>query len=115
MSHDEYVDVLKSTLLKQLKKTVTELIFKKLTFLAWGPVGPLVSLVVEKVLELAIYQGELAIYLYYTDFRVGRQGKDFNKALEANLEAQKSGDPNEISKAEANLKDSFTKLVKLTF
>lgn len=115
MTHDEYVEILKSTLLRQAKKSILKVIFKKFSLLAWGPIGPLVGFVVEKVLEIAIYQSELAIYLLYTDFRVARQGKDFNKALEANLEAQKNGSPDDIKKAEDDLKIAFTNLTRLTF
>ena len=115
MTHDEYVELLKATLLSQLKKTVLQILFKKVTFLAWGPLAPIVSLVVEKVLTIAIYQGELAIYLLYTDFRVAKQGRDFNKAIEANLEAQKNGTEDEKLNAEQKLKDSFINLARLTF
>lgn len=115
MSHDEYVEMLKDTLLRQLKNSVVKALLTKFAFLSWGPLGPLVSLVVGKILEIAIYQSELVIYLLYTDFRVAKQGRDFNKALEANLEAQKNGNEDEKLKAEQNLKDSFRNLAKLTF
>lgn len=114
MTHDQYVEILKDTLKKQALKSAIKYIVSKVAFLGWGPLGPLLKFLVGKMLTVFIDHTEIAVYLLYTDFRVARQGKDYNEALIANSEAQKNGTPEQKAQAEQNLKDSFIRFVKLT-
>ena len=54
------------------------------------------------------------LFFFYIDMRVKGQGKDFEAKMAAHLEAQKSGDPARISKAEKELRDAFKAFVKIT-
>lgn len=114
MTHDDYVEILKDTLLKQALESSYSYIISKATFLAWGPLAPILKFILEKILIVFITKTELAIYLQFTDFRVSSQGREFSKAIEVNMKAQKSGNKKEIEIAEKYLKDSFRDLVKLT-
>lgn len=114
MNHDEYVRFLKDTAISQAKKGVLKIIFSKLPFLTWGPLGSLVGLAVGKVLEIAVNQTEMGAFFYFTDLRVSRQGRDYQEALEENMEAQKNGTDQDKAKAEEKLKNSFRELVKIT-
>jgi hypothetical protein len=114
MKHDEYVEVLKSTISKLVIKSATEIVFKKVAFLAWGPLGPLTSYLIEKLVGIIINETELAIFLKYTDFRISKQGKIFSEAAIKNSEAQKNGSEDEKKKAEEELINSFRAFVKLT-
>ena len=114
MTHDEYVEILKDNLRKRAVKQAFDFIISKVTFLAWGPLGPLLNFVLGKVIDVFIDQTELATYLLYTDFRVSRQSNNYSDALIANHEAQKNGTPEEKQIAEKNLIDAFRNFVKLT-
>lgn len=114
MNHQDYVNMLKETVLKQTLETTLNIIFAKIPFLAWGPIGPLVSLAVKHVLKIAINQTEMAIYMKFIDMRVSNQGKAYNKAMEEHHRAQKEGTDEEKRIAEENLKSTFTNLIVLT-
>lgn len=108
MGYDDYIDTLKSLLLKQLVSSTLSFLLTKFTFLAWGPLAPILKFFLEKLFQIAIEQTELAIYLLYTDFRISAQGRNFHKTLEENQKALKEGDKD----AEERVKDSFRELVK---
>jgi hypothetical protein len=107
MTHQQYIDSLKSTILELGKKTVLNWIFSKFTLLAWGPLGLLVGMVVEKVLTIFINESETAIFFQYIDMRTDLQGKDFSEKAIANFNAQRMGTNEEKKIAEANLINSF--------
>lgn len=114
MTYDDYIDSMKSYLLKKTVESSFKYIISKAAFLAWGPLAPLVKMVLEKIIWVLINKTELALFMKFIDVRVDRQGRDFYAALERNHAAQNGGDPNEILLAEKALEDNFRNLVKLT-
>lgn len=114
MTQDQYVQMLKDFLLKNAVKSAFEFIVSKAAWLGWGPLGPIVKLILEKVLVVFLNHTELATFMLYTDFRVSRQGREFSEAAMNNWEVQKNGTAEEKEKAEKLLIDSFRKFVKLT-
>ena len=114
MTLDEHVDLLKSYLLKSLLKASTTFVFSKLTFLAWGPLGALTELALEKLLTFLINETELAAFFAYTDFRVSAQGRTYYDAILDNQAAQQNGSENDKKRAETNLKNAFRELIRLT-
>lgn len=114
MTHDDYINTLKGYLLKKMVKSSLKYILVKAPFLAWGPLGYITELILEKLVSIMINQTELALFLKFTDFRVSRQGKVFHNAILRNQTAQKGGNPDEIKIAEQELKDTFRDLIKFT-
>lgn len=114
MTHDDYVNALKSHLKKIVVKQVVKFIFSKLTFLAWGPLAPIVNFLVGKIISIAINQTELAIFIKYIDIRTTKQGRDFYSAIEMNEQAKIGGNKDEQEKSEEKLKDTFRDFIRLT-
>lgn len=109
-----YVDSMKSAALSLGKKAVLKLIFARLPFLAWGPLGMIAGYVVEKILTAFINGNETAIFFKYIDFRVNGQSGDFiEKALE-NDRIQREGTEDEKIKAKKALEDAFDKFICLS-
>lgn len=69
----------KSFAIKKAKETAIKTVAKKLPFLFFGPVGPLTSLIIEKVVEIVINETEVRAFFVYTDLRVNEQGRAFIK------------------------------------
>lgn len=114
MKHSDYVDFLKSYLFKTITKKAFTVIITKLPFLAWGPLAPLLQLIIDKLVGIILDQTELAVFMKYIDIRTTLQGRDFYKAMEDNQLALKNGSDNDKKIAEQNLKDTFRAFVKLT-
>lgn len=114
MTFDQYIEEAKSFLLKRAVNKVFEVIISKITFLAWGPLGPLVKYILSKIIKIAIYESEMAIFFLYTDIRVNAQGRAFYDSIEDNLNAQNGTDEEAKKHAEKKLIDSFRELVKLS-
>ena len=115
MTNQEYVDMLKSSLLTSLKKIVMELIVKKLPFLGNFFFNPFVSLIVGKILTMAIESAEMGAFFLYTDMRVTQQGRAYEAAAVANKIAQQSGTPAQKKLAEENLIKCLRDLVRLGY
>lgn len=113
MKHSEYIGILKDTLTKLVIKSATSLVFKKIPFLAWGPIGPLVSGIIEKFVIMLFNETEMVIFLKYTDFRISRQGKEFSEAAIRNFEIQRTGSEDEKRKSEEELISAFRNFIKL--
>jgi len=118
-TRDEYVEQLKSTFLSLGKQQVLKLLLAQLPArLTSGFLGtllnPILGFLVGKVLEIAIREAEIGAFFLYIDMRVKGQSKEFEGKMAAHLEAQKSGDPVRIAKAEKELKDAFKAFVKIT-
>lgn len=116
---DQYVEQLKSTFLSLGKSQVLKLLLAQLpTSLTTGFVGsllnPIFGFLVGKILEIAIRETEIGAFFLFIDMRVKGQSKDFEAKMAAHIEAQKSGDPVRISKAEKELKDAFRAFIRLT-
>lgn len=94
-------------LLSQLPKVIT-------TGFLGTILTPVLGFIVGKVLDIAIQETEIGLFFLYIDLRTSVQGRDFEKTMQANLDAQKSGDPAKQAKAEKELKDAFKAFVKIT-
>lgn len=118
-TRDEYVALLKSAALTAAKKSVMKFLAAELpSVLTTGLIGsiltPVLGFIAGKVLEIAIEKTELGLFFLYIDLRTSAQGREFEKAMKRNLEAQKGGNQEEMKNAEAQLIDSFRKLAKFT-
>lgn len=112
-THDEYVKVIKATIVEAVTKSTMTALVAILPWLSWSIVYKLAYLIVGKIISIAVYETEMAIFLQYTDLRVGRQGKDFVNAALKNAEMQKSGTPEQKAQAQAELIDRLREFVKL--
>lgn len=118
-SRDEYVELLKSTALSLGKKEILPLLLAQLpTKLTTGFIGmllnPILGFIVGEVLSIAIRETEIGLFFLYIDLRTSAQGRDFEKTMQANMDAQRSGTPEQKAKAEKDLKDAFRAFAKLT-
>lgn len=116
---DNYVEMLKAAALSLAKKTVLNLILAELprgltTGIVGSIVTPVIGFVIGLVIQYAIMKTELAIFFLYIDLRTSAQGRDFEKSMKLNLDAQKSGNKEAIKNAEKKLVDSFRELAKFT-
>lgn len=118
-SRDDYVELLKSAALSMAKKEIMPLILSQLpSALTTGFLGsiltPVLGFIVGKVLEIAIHETEIGLFFLYIDLRTSAQGRDFEKTMRANLDAQKNGTLEQKDQAEKDLKDAFKAFIKLT-
>ena len=112
-THQEYVDAVKKAAISTGKKALITYLTKKVPYLFVPVLGPVVSLLLGKVVEILIKETEFAIFFQYIDMRVDGQGRDFSEAVILNHKAHLSGDKDEIIKAEANLIKKFRAFVIL--
>ena len=111
MTRDEYAALLKDAALTTGKRLVIEAIGKAVPFLGTSFFSPIVGWIVGKVLTIAIEQTEFGLFFLYIDLRTSSQGRDFEKAAQANQAAQK-GTPDEKQKAEAHLIDALRRFAR---
>lgn len=114
MNRQEYVDAIKTQLINRSIKSAYSYLISKIAFLAWGPLAPLIKLVLERILKIFIYKTELAMFFKFVDLRTSEQGRAFSEALINNHKVQEHGSEEEKKIAEENLKNTFDNLVKLT-
>lgn len=93
-------------------KTAVAWVVQRSSFFALGPVKTLVAFFVAKIVRYIVYETELAIFLAYTDVRVGAQGRAFSAAAFKNVEVQNNGTPEEKAASEKELINLFTELAK---
>lgn len=110
----EYIDAVKSSFVSLAKKQVILALVKQFAFLAWGPAAPLLSILVEKILTIAVNSTETGIFFMYVDFRVSQQSRDFSKAALENYQIQISGTQEEKNEAEKKLIKTFDDFVKFS-
>ena len=79
-----------------------------------GIVNPIVGYVVEKILVMAVVEGEMGAFFWFIDIRVNDQGDDFIEAAKRFALAKQSGDKDAVKKAEDNLKKKFKPFVHLS-
>lgn len=113
MTHADYIESIKSSILKLGKEKVLEFIFSKLVFLSYGPLGILTSMIVDKVLTIFINEAETRLFFAYIDTRTNSQGLDFSDKAIANFKAQQNGTEDEKKIAEKALMDSFRNFASL--
>jgi hypothetical protein len=113
-THQEYVDALKASAIATGKKVLIEALVKRVPFLFIPVIGPLVELIVGKLVEILIQQTEFAIFFKYIDMRVDDQGREFSQAAINNRNMQFHGTPEEKEKAEKELIEKFRAFAILT-
>ena len=114
MTHQEYVDAIKASAISTGKKVLIGAVSKKLPFLFVPVIGPVVGLVLGKIVELLVKETEFAIFFKYIDMRTSAQGRDFSEAAINNFKIQQSGTPEEKAKSEKELIEKFRSFVILT-
>ena len=107
MKHAEYIEAIKKSAISTGKKVLISYLSKKLPFLFIPVVGPVVGLLIEKLVTILVTETEFGAFFLYIDFRVDAQGRAFSEAAIRNHKAQLSGDKNEIVKAEKELIERF--------
>jgi len=114
MKFDDYVNLLKEELLQRLVKSSSTWLISQFAFLGWGPLGPLLNMVLTKFLGFLINESEMAAFFLYIDIRVDKQGQEFYDSLERKFIAQNGGDPDAIKEAEKDTIDKFRNLIILS-
>lgn len=114
MTHADYVDGLKNTLLWLIPEQAFKFIVGKFAFLAWGPVGWLLKFFLEKITMVIIYKTDMAIFITFIDVRSSTQGRAFHDAIEENIRAQRDGTEEDKRAAKSLVIDRFRNFVKLT-
>jgi hypothetical protein len=112
-THQEYVDSIKKAAVSTGKKFLVKRVAEMLPFLFLPILGPITTIALEKIVEILVRETEFAIFFKYIDLRVDAQGRAFSEAAIRNFHAQKTGDPNEIAKAEKELIEKFKSFVTL--
>ena len=79
MTRDEYVAYLKNAALDIGKRAVMSYLVARIPLVGTSFFGGLVSIVVSKVLEIAILETEFAAFFAYVDMRVTKQGNEFSE------------------------------------
>jgi len=73
MDRQAYISALESSLLNMLKNAIIKVLVTRLPLLAWGPLSPILSFIVGKILELGMREAKIRIFFLYTDLRTNRQ------------------------------------------
>lgn len=111
-SRQEYIEAVKSSFVSLAKKQIISVLTKQFAFLAWGPLAPLFSIFIEKILTIAVNNTETGIFFLYVDFRVNQQSREFSRAALENYRIQISGTQEEKNEAEKKLIKIFDDFVK---
>lgn len=112
-TQQEYVDLIKSSMLQALKKAVMQIVVKNIPLFGNFFFNPIIGFIVNKILTIAIDTAEMGAFFLYVDFRTSAQGKAYEQAAIANRNAQLKGTPNEKKLAEENLIKCLRDLVRL--
>lgn len=112
-THDDYVNLLKSTLQSAVTKSTVAALVTLLPWLSWPPIYWMVQKIVAKIVSIIIYETEMAAFFKYTDLRVAKQGREFIDAALANAAIQKTGTPEQKAVSEMALIGKLREFVKL--
>lgn len=112
-THAEYVESLKHSAVSMGTKLLVREVAKRLPFLFVPILGPITSLVLEKLVTLLVVQTEFAIFFKYIDMRTDFQGREFSQAALSNYIIQRTGTPEQKKAAEEKLVKKFTAFVLL--
>lgn len=112
MNREQYAELMRSTALQAGSRSVMAYLASQSSFFTLPIVNPVVGFFVSTIIRIALERGELALFFYYIDMRVSRQGREFEEAAVKNLEAQKNGTDEEKKIAEKNLVDKFRALTR---
>lgn len=112
MTRGEYIELIKSAFMTAGKKAVMSYLLEKFAFFKLPIVNPITAMIVEKLLTILIENAEMLVFFAYTDFRVSRQGKDFEEAALRNHNAQLGGTDEEKRLAKELLIDCLRKFAR---
>lgn len=102
----------KKFFVKVVTKQLVAFLITKAAFIAWGPVGWFVSLVVSKILSLAINKTILGINLVFIDLSIGSDVKKLDKVRKkVNLITDKTTEK-ELDAIDKEIEDAFVDLIK---
>lgn len=108
--HDKFVQELKRQAVKKAYKSALSYILSKAPFLAWGPLGPIFSYFLEKIIWVVVNKTEMATFFKFVDFRVDAQGRDYHDAITRVINAKS---PEELEYAQKLADERFDRLVSL--
>lgn len=57
----EIISLINGNLVRIITKKIVQEIIKRVAFLGWGPLGWILSTIVEKIVEKALYHGQLLV------------------------------------------------------
>lgn len=114
MTHQEYVDSIKSAALSLASKFALGYIYFEVPWLNTIGLKQITEFIVNWVLKITIDKTEFGIFFFYIDLRTSGQRSAFDAAAIALAKAKKEGTNEEIKAAEATLIDVFRKFAKFT-
>ena len=114
MNRQQYVDMIKSVVLRLTLNSTLLILKTELPFLNAPIIRQITEFFVEYVLKIMINKTEMAAFFMYIDLRVSAQGREFEAAALNNFKVQQNGTPEEKANAEKILIDSFRALIKFS-
>ena len=114
MNIDQYVETIKNAALTTGTTLVMSYILARQPLLSSPVLKAVTQWIVEKVLGIAIMHTEMGAFFLFIDFRTSAQGRAFFESALKNQAALKSGNEEEIKRAEQEVIDNFRALVKFT-
>lgn len=113
-SRDEYVASMKAAYVTISVRLTSAWVASLFPLLGTGVFASIVSKVAEKLFSYLADQTELAAFFYYTDMRVGKQGKEFSDAAFEYRKTISSGTEEQKRLAEEKLWQKFKAFAVLT-
>lgn len=107
MTHQEYVDSLKTSAVKLGSSSALLYIFTNIPFLKAPFLKQITEKIVESIISIFVNKTEMGIFFIYIDVRTNNQGELFSLMAYKNYKAQKNGTEQEKKIAEENLIASF--------
>lgn len=113
MTHQEYIDSLKSSAVKLGSSSALLYIFTNLPFLKAPFLKQITEKIVESIISIFVNKTEMGIFFIYIDTRSSHQGEVFSQMAYRNFIAQKNGTEQEKKIAEENLINAFKNFASL--
>lgn len=113
----QYVEALKGAFISRAKKRAVSKISAKLVaanlgFLAAGPFGIILTMVVDKIITEAIDDAETLIFFKYVDLRVAHQSDTFTEEALEFEKIKQTGTKEQIDAAEKKMLEAFDHFIK---
>jgi hypothetical protein len=113
LTHQEYIDSLKTSAVKLGSSSALLYIFTVIPFLKAPLLKQITEKIVESVISIFVNKTEMASFFFYIDTRTSHQGEVFSQMAYRNFIAQKNGTEQEKKIAEENLIASFKNFASL--
>jgi hypothetical protein len=75
------LELIKKNIVSLATKSVMDALVKKATFMAWGPINSIASMLIGKLLRFAITKTILELYVLKAHYNVDKQVKEVNEVL----------------------------------